>query len=216
MGFLIPRSSRRTRSFITTVFGTSKISPWKKVQSFARLFMVPGMGHCSGNAGPNTFDALAPLIDWVENDNVPESIIGTGSIAGQPMSRPLCAYPKQARYTGTGLVNDAANFTCVDDGTNDPSLEIPAREYLSPLIIVASAPPALNLRSGGGLVTIAFWTPSGLGHVPSVGSERNQSRRGHQLSPARCRPTEGCMSRSLIAPICVASTAVCPTVSPSI
>ena len=133
----------------------------EKVQSFARLFMVPGMGHCSGNAGPNTFDALAPLIDWVENDNVPESIIGTGSIAGQPMSRPLCAYPKQARYTGTGSVNDAANFTCVDDGTNDPSLEIPAREYLSPLIIVASAPPALNLRSGGGLVTIAFWTPAG-------------------------------------------------------
>ena len=131
-----------------------------QVQSFARLFLVPGMGHCSGNAGPNVFDALPPLINWVENGSAPDFIIGSGSIAGTPMTRPLCPYPKQARYIGTGSVNDAANFACVDDGTNDPSLEISPREYLSPLTIVATA-SALNLRSGSGTVNIALSTPAG-------------------------------------------------------
>ena len=77
------------------------------------------------------------------------------------MSRPLCAYPKQARYVGSGATNDATSFACVDDGTNDPSLEIPARDYLSPLIIQASAPDALNLRNGGGKVVIVLSTPEG-------------------------------------------------------
>lgn len=77
------------------------------------------------------------------------------------MSRPLCAYSKQARYLGSGATTDAANFACVDDGTNDPSLENPARDYLSPLIIQAAAPDALNLRNGGGKVVIVLSTPEG-------------------------------------------------------
>jgi hypothetical protein len=67
----------------------------------------------------------------------------------------------QARYTGTGATNDAANFMCVDDGSNDPSLENPARDYLSPLIIQANAPDALNLRNGGGKVFIVLSTAQG-------------------------------------------------------
>jgi feruloyl esterase len=133
-----------------------------EVQSFARLFMVPGMGHCSGGPGPNTFDALTALVNWVENGQAPESIIATRSQGGSVvMSRPLCAYPKQARYTGTGATNDAANFVCIDDGNNDPSLEIPARDYLSPLIIQATAPDSLNLRNGQGKVVIVLSTPTG-------------------------------------------------------
>ena len=70
----------------------------EQVQSFARLFLVPGMGHCSGHAGPNQFDsptrafldALTPLVNWVEKNEAPDSVIGTGSIAGVPMSRPIC------------------------------------------------------------------------------------------------------------------------------
>ena len=50
---------------------------------------------------------------------------------------------------------------CIDDGNNDPSLEIPARDYLSPLIIQASAPDALNLRNAGGKVVIVLSTPEG-------------------------------------------------------
>jgi hypothetical protein len=67
----------------------------------------------------------------------------------------------QARYTGTGATNDAANFVCIDDGNNDPSLENPARDYLSPLIIQAKAPDALNLRNAGGKVVIVLSTPKG-------------------------------------------------------
>ena len=134
----------------------------EEVQSFARLFMVPGMGHCSGGPGPNTFDALTALVNWVEYGQAPESIVASRSQDGTiVMSRPLCAYPKQARYTGTGATNDAANFVCIDDGNNDPSLENPARDYLSPLIIQANASVALNLRNGGGKVVIVLSTPKG-------------------------------------------------------
>jgi feruloyl esterase len=135
---------------------------FEQLQSFARLFLVPGMGHCSGGTGPNTFDALTPLINWVEKGGAPESITATLSQGGTVvMSRPLCVYPRQARYTGSGATNDAANFVCIDDGNNDPSLENPARDYLSPLIIQASAPDALNLRNGGGKVVIVLSTPEG-------------------------------------------------------
>ena len=126
------------------------------------MFLVPGMGHCSGGPGPTTFDALTPLINWVENNVAPESIIATNSQGGNVvMSRPLCTYPKQARYIGSGATNDAANFACVDDGNNDPALEIPAREYLSPLVIQASAPDTLNLRNVRGKLVIVLSTPEG-------------------------------------------------------
>jgi hypothetical protein len=79
------------------------------ITDFYRLFMVPGMGHCGGGAGPNSFDTLAPLEAWVEKGVAPEQIIGKGN----GMSRPLCVYPKVARYKGSGDPNDASNFQCV-------------------------------------------------------------------------------------------------------
>ena len=79
------------------------------ITDFYRLFMVPGMGHCGGGAGPNSFDTLAPLEAWVEKGVAPEQIIGKGN----GMSRPLCVYPKVARYKGSGDANDASNFQCV-------------------------------------------------------------------------------------------------------
>jgi feruloyl esterase len=153
--------TRDTITYYDRLRDEQGLSP-EQLQSFARLFLVPGMGHCSGGPGPNTFDALTPLFNWVENGKAPESIVATRSQGGTVlMSRPLCAYPKEAHYLGSGATNDAANFACVDDGTNDPSLENPAREYLSPLIIQASAPEALNLRNGGGKVVIVLSTPEG-------------------------------------------------------
>ena len=79
--------------------------------TLARLFIVPGMTHCSGGPATDRFDALTPLIDWVENGNGPERIIANGtSFPGR--TRPLCAYPAFARYNGSGDTQDAANFTC--------------------------------------------------------------------------------------------------------
>jgi len=83
-------------------------------QDFFRLFMAPGMGHCSGGPGPNQFDAVAALEQWVEKGTAPEQLLATRSTAGKvERSRPLCAYPKVARYKGTGSIDEAANFTCV-------------------------------------------------------------------------------------------------------
>ncbi|MCP5348260.1 MAG: tannase/feruloyl esterase family alpha/beta hydrolase [Gammaproteobacteria bacterium] len=78
----------------------------------ARLFLVPGMGHCGGGAGPNSWDKLPALVDWVENDTAPDSIIATHSSNGQvDNQRPLCPFPQRARYTGpVGAENDPANW----------------------------------------------------------------------------------------------------------
>jgi len=90
-----------------------------RTQTYARLFMVPGMYHCSGGPGPNTFDALTPLLNWVENGIPPETILATKFVADTPpavqMTRPLCVYPKVAKYNGSGSTSIAANFTCVTD-----------------------------------------------------------------------------------------------------
>jgi feruloyl esterase len=85
------------------------------VSDFYRLFMVPGMGHCGGGAGPNSFDAFSAMETWVEKGVAPAQIVGTGPVSGDPskkMTRPLCPYPSVARYKGTGDPNDAANFSC--------------------------------------------------------------------------------------------------------
>jgi feruloyl esterase len=82
---------------------------------FLRLFMVPGMEHCRGGPGPNTFDAVAPLDDWVEHGIAPERIIAAHSGAdGKQVdrTRPLCRYPQVARYTGSGSTDEAASFSC--------------------------------------------------------------------------------------------------------
>jgi feruloyl esterase len=82
---------------------------------FFRLFMVPGMGHCSGGSGPNTFDAVGALDQWVEQGKAPEKIIAAHIANGvTDRTRPLCPYPQVAKWKGAGSIDDAANFTCVD------------------------------------------------------------------------------------------------------
>jgi feruloyl esterase len=83
------------------------------VQSFYRLFMAPGMAHCGGGPGPNTFDMQAALEQWVERGIAPERIIATRSLNGiVDRTRPLCPYPQLAFYKGSGDTNDAASFVC--------------------------------------------------------------------------------------------------------
>ena len=79
-----------------------------------RLFLAPGMGHCGGGAGPNTFDMVAALERWVENKQAPALIVASRSTDGKPgRTRPLCPYPQVAKHNGTGSLDEAANFRCV-------------------------------------------------------------------------------------------------------
>ena len=104
----------------------------QKTEAFFRLFMVPGMAHCSGGPGPNFFggygpsspvspeiridpqhDILSALAQWVEKGVAPESIIASHVRDGHvDRTRPLCLYPKVARWNGSGSSDDARNFTC--------------------------------------------------------------------------------------------------------
>jgi feruloyl esterase len=79
-----------------------------KTADSIRLFMAPGMAHCGGGEGPNTFDMMTAVTDWRENGHPPERIIA--SRTGR--TRPLCAYPQVAKYKGKGSIDDAENFVC--------------------------------------------------------------------------------------------------------
>jgi len=102
-----------------------------KTQEFYRLFLAPGVGHCGGGPGPNQFgqaggagdaehDMVVALERWVEKGVAPAQIIATKFVAddkskGVAMTRPLCAFPKVAKYKGSGSVSDAASFACVTE-----------------------------------------------------------------------------------------------------
>jgi feruloyl esterase len=78
-----------------------------------RLFMMPGMTHCAGGVGPNTFDRMGVIEGWVEKGEAPKRIIAEHVTNGVvDRRRPLCPHPQVATYTGTGSLDDAANFTC--------------------------------------------------------------------------------------------------------
>ena len=84
-----------------------------KTSESLRLFMVPGMGHCGGGEGPNTFDMVTPLEQWVEKGQAPVRVVASHATNGKvDRTRPLCAYPQVARYTGSGSTDDAQNFVC--------------------------------------------------------------------------------------------------------
>src|SRR5690606_7450397 len=91
----------------------------QKVDSFARLFMVPGMDHCAGGTGTSTFELMTALSNWVEHgiapdgtnaQNTPIAARAANPNTGlEARTRPLCPYPQVATYTGNGDINDATN-----------------------------------------------------------------------------------------------------------
>jgi hypothetical protein len=99
-------------------------------QEFFRLFVVPGMDHCSSGPGPFAIDYLTYLEDWVEHGHAPASLLGahidgisrgeafslTFPLANKAVSftRPVYPYPLRAAYSGSGDPNDAANFAAID------------------------------------------------------------------------------------------------------
>jgi feruloyl esterase len=115
------------RSFLAR-FPDGRGESSRPVEDFYRLFMVPGMAHCGGGAGPNSFgngpvapgagperDVFAALERWVETGVAPDRLIGSGTVsddATRPMTRPLCPYPQVATYNGSGDANDASSFAC--------------------------------------------------------------------------------------------------------
>ena len=85
-----------------------------KIQNSIRLFMAPGMNHCSGGDGPFLFDQIATIEQWREQGKAPARIVAT-HLAGTSAdrTRPLCAYPAVAKYKGTGSIDQAESFDCV-------------------------------------------------------------------------------------------------------
>lgn len=82
-------------------------------RDFARLFLVPGMQHCGGGPGTDSFDAVAAIEHWVEEGVAPAQIVASHSTHGAiDRTRPLCPYPQKAVYLGKGLITDAASFAC--------------------------------------------------------------------------------------------------------
>jgi len=85
-----------------------------KASEFVRLFAVPGMGHSLGGPTLTHWDAFGALVEWVERGVAPDRILGRAGThtPWQGRTRPLCPHPSQARYSGSGSIEDARNFTC--------------------------------------------------------------------------------------------------------
>jgi pimeloyl-ACP methyl ester carboxylesterase len=85
------------------------------VQSKAKLFLVPGMNHCSGGSATDKFDAIDAMVNWVEK-GVPPNRIEAQALPTHPQfpnrSRPLCPYPSYAKYAGQGSTEASSSFTC--------------------------------------------------------------------------------------------------------
>jgi poly(3-hydroxybutyrate) depolymerase len=110
----------------TTFYENLRTANSGDASNFARFYRVPGMNHCAGGPATDQFDMLKPLVAWVERGEAPDQVAanvrGTGNPGGanadvpatwSPLrSRPLCAYPKVARYLGSGSVELAENFSC--------------------------------------------------------------------------------------------------------
>jgi feruloyl esterase len=86
----------------------------RAVQQHIRYFLAPGVFHCGGGPGPDVVNPnlLTALSQWVEHGVAPETIVATKSKS--PLARPMCSYPKLARYAGSGDTNDPVNFVCVN------------------------------------------------------------------------------------------------------
>ncbi len=81
---------------------------------YARLFLMPGVLHCAGGAGPDSVEWIDAIAAWTEKGTAPERIIATkrGDGGTPTRTRPLCPHPQRAVYNGSGSTDDAANFTC--------------------------------------------------------------------------------------------------------
>ena len=93
--------------------GVLTVDVEEATDDFFRLFMLPGVYHCSGGPGPDRADFQTALIKWVEQGTVPDRLIMSKQQDGKVVrTRPTCPHPQVARYDGRGPIDDAASFTC--------------------------------------------------------------------------------------------------------
>ena len=97
-------------SYFTRVVNTAgKSAVGKSIQ----LYMVPGMNHCQGGVGTDTFDKVAAIEEWMAKGTAPAQIVASHATDGKiDRTRPLCPYPQVAVYKGAGSTDEAANFSC--------------------------------------------------------------------------------------------------------
>jgi len=84
------------------------------VDEFVRYYEVPGYGHAVSTAFNATWDSLTALEQWAEHGIGPSEQVTMDSAGVPGRTRPLCDYPKWPRYNGSGDVNQASSFTCVN------------------------------------------------------------------------------------------------------
>lgn len=102
-------SPRATVEYYETISGQNGTAR----ESFARLFMAPGMYHCFGGPGPGKFDYMTPLIGWVEKGKAPGRIVAHQYEADKEVrTHPLCPWPMVASYSGSGALNAESSFNC--------------------------------------------------------------------------------------------------------
>ena len=104
-GLIPPMSTVNFYTELTTQLGSKKAAD-------TRLFMIPGMGHCAGGDAPYSFDVISTLDKWVESGHAPERIVVSNLPTSPPRTRPLCPFPQEAVYTGTGSTDEEKNFRC--------------------------------------------------------------------------------------------------------
>jgi feruloyl esterase len=84
-----------------------------QASDYFRTFLLPGVLHCGGGAGPDTADWTTAISDWVENGKAPQRVVARKLASGAvTRSRPLCAYPQKAEYKGSGSTDEESNFVC--------------------------------------------------------------------------------------------------------
>jgi TonB family protein len=162
---LPPLGSIQYFDSVTATLGSAK------TDSFMRLFMAPGVQHCGGGPGADSFGEFAPAGDaqhdlyqaleqWVEKGAAPEKIIATKYVneedeaKGVKMTRPLCPYPESAVYKGEGDTNEAANFECVAGPVRDKDSSIkPPRAMHTPEPKYSKSARAQKIH---GIVTVSL------------------------------------------------------------
>jgi hypothetical protein len=107
-------SARATEEYYQRL--QAKMGPWA-VDAFVRFYEVPGYGHAGSSTFNAAWDSLTALERWVEKGTSPREEVVTDTAGVPGRTRPLCDFPKWAQYNGTGDVNGAASFTCVEHET---------------------------------------------------------------------------------------------------
>ena len=149
----------------------------QRTGGFERLYLLPGVYHCSGGEGPSVIDLLTPLLDWVERGVAPDAVVARPP-AGGNRSRPVYPYPSLARYAGRGDPNDAASYGRAAPRVSAASPDWAGSDFYRPRTAIASPPVASarvvaaaapvaplfksdTYRSGGSVLPYRYFAPGG-------------------------------------------------------